>query len=137
MNLIRFKGSLALATVIAASAALAAIALANPMDKVIAKKSARGRQAMAVVVVDTAGNGLTHYSLRITASPNQRVKAGWARACTNGYPGPRDAKTFVAKTPVTRKIKDIDPMWYGWACKLEGDARLTGRGHVTVQLIQS
>jgi hypothetical protein len=123
--------------VIAATATLAAAALASPVEKVIAKRSAQGRQAMAVVVVDTTGNGFTHYSLRITASPNQRVKAGWARACTNGYPGPRDAKTFEAKTPVTRKVKDIDPMWYGWACKLEGDAKLTGRGHVTVQLLQS
>jgi len=86
VNLIRFKGSLGLATAIAAAAALAAVALASPLDKVIATKSARGRQAMAVVVVDTAGNGLMHYSLRITASPNQRVTAGWARACTNGYP---------------------------------------------------
>jgi hypothetical protein len=136
MTLSRIQRSLGLATALAAAAVLATVAVANPMDRVIAKKSARGRQAMAVVVANTSG-GYAHYSLRITASPNQRVRAGWARACTNGYPGPRDAKTFVAKTPVTRKITDLDPMWRGWACKLEGDARLSGRGHVTIQLIES
>jgi|tagenome__1003787_1003787.scaffolds.fasta_scaffold19824259_2 hypothetical protein len=133
MTLLRSKRSAALALAMTAAAAVAAVAVANPVDTVLAKRTAHGRKAMAVVVADTVG--YRHFSVRITASPNQRVKAGWARACSNGYPGPRDVKTFVAKTPVTRKVRDVDPMWQGWACKLEADATLTGRGHVTVQLI--
>jgi hypothetical protein len=135
MKPMRSSRSLAVTAVAAAAATLAAAAFANPMDKVVAKRTAHGRKAMAVVVTDTLG--YRHFSIRITASPNQRVKAGWARACSNGYPGPRDAKTFVAKTPVTRKVADINPMWQAWACKLEADATLSGRGHVTIQLIEN
>jgi hypothetical protein len=128
-----FRRSVAVAIALVSAAAVAAVAVANPTDTVVAKKTARGKRAQAVVVADNGG--FRHYSVRITASPNQKVKAGWARACSNGYPGPRDVKTFTAKTPVTRKITDLEPMWQGWACKLEADAALTGKGHVTVQLL--
>ena len=124
---------LAFALALIAAAAVVAVAVANPMDTVVAKKTAHGKKAQAVVVADNGG--YRHYSVRITASPNQRVKAGWARACSNGYPGPRDVKTFTAKTPVTRKVTDLEAMWQGWPCKIEADATLTGRGHVTVQLL--
>ena len=135
MRLTRSRRSLALATAVVAAAAVAAVALADPMDAIVAKKSSQGKKAMAVVVTDNSG--YRHFSVRITATPNQRVEAGWARACSNGYPGPRDVKTFTAKTPVIRKVRDLEPMWQGWACKIEADATLTGRGHVTIQLLGS
>ena len=117
----------------ALACALAASAGAGTVDDaVVAHASAKGEHAMATLVADTGTH--TKFTLRVTGSPNQPVKAGWTMRCDRPNLGSgRDAKDFRARTPLTRKLPALP--WPGPPCRIAADATLTRSGRVTLQLL--
>jgi hypothetical protein len=68
---------------------------------VVARKSATGRHASATASVrfsDVTGK-LSDLSVRVEATPAQRVKGGWVVSC-NGQGLTRDSADFAGRTPL-------------------------------------
>ena len=121
------------AAVIVTAVALSSAGGAIPArDLVIAHGTAKGRHALATTVADSGAH--TKFTLRVTAVPNQRVRAGWVARCDRVNLGSgRDAQDYSARTPLTRKLRALP--WPGSPCKIAVDATLTKSGRVTVELL--
>jgi hypothetical protein len=123
-----------LAVAVAGTAlALSASGGASPAkDVVLAHATAKGRHALATTVADAGAHA--KLTLRVTAVPNQRVRAGWVVRCDRVNLGSgRDAQDYSARTPLTRKLRALP--WPGPPCKIAVDATLTQSGRVTVELL--
>ena len=79
---------------------MGAAAHAQPVDVVVAHKSASGKHALAIALGKTVR--ITRFAVRVTARPNQRVTGYWSYHCRIGVTiGDRDADDFARKTPFT------------------------------------
>ena len=114
---------------------MGAAAHAQPVDVVVAHKSASGKHALAIALGKTVR--VTRFAVRVTARPNQRVTEYWSYHCRIGVTiGDRDADDFARKTPFTVSMRQ--PRMGNtnlYACDLVGGAKLSRRGRVTVELL--
>jgi hypothetical protein len=124
----------AIFTAASAFTLMGAAAHAQPVDIVVAHKSAFGRHAQAIVLGETIR--ITKFAVRVTAKPNQRVRGSWSYHCHVGVTiGDRDADNFARKTPFTVQMRSPRLGTTLYACNLVGSAQLSQRGRVTVELL--
>lgn len=101
----------------------------------IDRGSAAGKKAVAEAS-GKAGRFET-VSVRVHASPNQRVTGSWTVGCRSGSgtASSRDADTFSGRTPLTVPLRELSFQDLILECLVVGDATLSGSGRVTVELL--
>jgi hypothetical protein len=104
---------------------------APPKDVVIDRTSATGKHA-AAEASGKAGRFST-ISVRVRATPNQRVTGSWTIACRSGTASSRDADDFSGRTPLTVPMSAVS--FTNADCTLVADGSLTGSGRLTVELL--
>jgi hypothetical protein len=108
---------------------------APPKAVVIDRGSAAGKKA-AAEASGKAGRFET-VSVRVRASPNQRVTGSWTVGCRSGSgtTSSRDADNFSGRTPLTIPLRELSFQDLTLECLVVGDATLSGSGRVTVELL--
>jgi hypothetical protein len=110
---------------------------APPKAVVIARDSAAGKKAAAEASGNPGRFGTV--SVRVRASPNQRVSGSWSVGCRSGSgtASSRDADNFSGRTPLTVQVGYTSFQDLSMECLVVGDATLSRSGRVTVELLGS
>jgi hypothetical protein len=96
---------------------------------VLAQKSASGKNAQAFALAKM--DKYEDLQIHVKAKPNQRVKAGYVMYCDAGGFVSRGSRTVRGRTPLSVPVV-VDP---NAECRVGGDATLSKRGRVTVQVL--
>jgi hypothetical protein len=97
--------------------------------KVVARETASGRHASATASADALL--YKHFSVAVTASPNQRVNGGWVVSCKVSTASSREADNFSGRTPLAITV----PAFTDQRCTVIGVATLAKTGRVTVKVL--
>jgi hypothetical protein len=99
-------------------------------ERVVARQTASGPHASATASAD-AGH-FASYTVRVDASPSQRVTGGWVVSCRVGTMSSRDSWDFRGRTPIVTHTSDLAGQQ---GCIVVATATLTRKGRVTVKLL--
>jgi hypothetical protein len=101
--------------------------------EVVGRKAATGRHASATASVKFSGisGKLSDLSVRVEATPAQRVKGGWVVSCT-GQGSYRDSADFAGRTPLDAPVTFTNEMVF--TCEFVAVATLARSGRVRVEL---
>jgi hypothetical protein len=101
-----------------------------PPERLVARQTASGPHASATASAD-AGH-YASFTVRVTASPAQRVTGGWVVSCRVGTSSSRDSRDFRGRTPV---VAHTSPLAGQQGCTVVATATLAQSGSVTVRLL--
>src|SRR5437764_10770051 len=101
-----------------------------PPERVVARQTASGPHASATASAD--GGHFASFTVRVDASPSQRVTGGWVVSCRVGTASSRDSLDFHGRTPL---VSDTSPLAGQQGCTVVATATLARKGRVTVKLL--
>ena len=113
------------------------VALADPGNlTLVGSRSASGRKAHAVLVVPKLGSHrFKKVTMEVSATPPQRVSAGYVGSCVRGgIGGLRPSEQKSGRTPLSITLI-LDEYDYSDYCSITAEATLTKKGRVTVQVV--
>ena len=101
-----------------------------PPEHVVARQSASGPHASATASAD--GGHFASFTVRVTASPAQRVTGGWVVSCRVGTMSSRDSWDFRGRTPL---VAHTSPLAGQQGCTVIATATRARKGRVPVKLL--
>lgn len=116
-----------------ATAAIAAVALADPGFFLIRGASASGRRADALVVTPKVTRGTySKVTMEVRSSPPQRVVATYVSTCKSGMSYGRLSGERIGRSPLSIAVRR-DTSWD--YCRIVAEAKLAEKGRVTLLVI--
>jgi hypothetical protein len=103
----------------------------HPKQVVVGRDSATGKRATAEATADV---GVEPVSLRVTATPSQRITGSWTIACRQGAAMARDADHFAGRTPLTVAMRPVE-FSLAKKCTAIVDATLAKSGRLRVEIL--
>jgi hypothetical protein len=98
--------------------------------RLVAPNTASGSHAAATASADTGQ--YASFTVRVDASPRQRVTGGWVVSCHVGTASSRESWDFRGRTPIVTKTSDLAGQP---GCTVVATATLARKGRVTVKLL--